>query len=88
MTEGDVEMNNRGSVILKGVEFNNMGKADSENSGVHFHLTNMDGVEETLESTIEGCSVHDCLGQCVNAYLAKMVNLRNNVIYSGYKFLI
>lgn len=33
----------RGSMILNGVELNNMGQADSEKAGIHIIYTNSDG---------------------------------------------
>lgn len=48
----------------------------------------MDGLTEPVASVVENSSIHNCNGICVNFYMAKLVELKQNVIYKGTKFLI
>jgi hypothetical protein len=56
-------VNQRGNIILDGVELDNMGQRDNEKAAIRIHMTNSDG-DHTI---VKNSAIHDCEGQCVNS---------------------
>lgn len=69
----------RGHVELQGVEFENMGQINSENSGLHFFFTDTEGER----SIVRGSSIHDCYGPCASGKRAYNVEFTSNVLFDG-----
>lgn len=63
--EKGLNINARGSAILEGVELENMGQRDSENSALHIVNTHQPSPELLLTQLI-GCSIHDSKGLSIN----------------------
>lgn len=84
LRDAQEEIDARGNIVLDGVELSNMGQKDNEKAGIHILYTNTDGDDTVIRNS----SIHDCNGQCMNAFYAHHVILENNVFYNGYKFLM
>jgi len=65
-------------VTLVGVEFENMGQKDTDNAGLHFFYTNLEGGDRSI---ISHSSIHSCVGKCVRADTANNVEFNDNVIF-------
>lgn len=82
--DSKTDISARGNIIFQGVELNNMGQKDNEKAGIRILSTNTDGDD----TTINGCALHDCFGQCMNAQYSNHVVVNNTVFFNAYKFLL
>lgn len=64
-----------------------MGQRGSDNGGIHILHTDIP-VEDPQTTRIIGSSMADCIGICVNGYMAEFVKFDNNIFYNARRFHI
>lgn len=80
----------RGSVYLRGVEFEFMGQPNSQRAAISLKFTNrqLSDPARDVQSVFTLCSVHHSLGMAVNGIQSANVLFQNNVLHKAERFLL